>query len=116
MEEGERSQRVGRATQQNVVSHLWKVRNRLDPKTLEYEPQSLKNNRVRDGHGSYKVPTCMAVVPIRFLPVWPWFLQVYGNGSYKVPTCMVHTLSEMDVYNMMSSTCSGVGCRVVWEL
>ena len=24
------------------------------------------------GHGSYKVPTCMAVVPIRFLPVSPW--------------------------------------------
>ena len=47
MEEGERSQRVGHASQQNVVSHLWKVRNRLDPKTLEYEPQSLKNNRVR---------------------------------------------------------------------
>ena len=48
MEEGERSQRVGHATQQNVVSHLWKVRNRLDPKTLEYEPQSLKNSQRTD--------------------------------------------------------------------
>ena len=30
--------------------------------------------------------SCMGMVLIRFLPVWQWF--IYGHGSYKVPTCM----------------------------